>query len=499
MHKSRSFAFCGFLRPFVAIKKEWGMGMNENAEKGPVVDESNINALFVWKVAFIAAMGGLLFGYDFMVIGGATIFYEKFFDLVGNPGLLGLSVGSAPIGCILGAMASMVLADKLGRRLLLIWAALLFLVSAVGTAFSMNFLAFNICRLIGGMGIGLAANLSPMYIAEISPTSYRGKVVTTNQLTIMVGIVVSQIVNLFIQQHGAATEVVGSEMNWNELYGWRWMFGAEAFPAVGFLLLSFTVPRSPRWLMKKGLRDEAHKVLSMVGGEEYAAQEVADISSTISAEETNVVNFREIFEPRLLKVILLGMFLALVQQWSGLNSVFAYSHQIFKDAGFSVSGAMLSLVFQGVTMLVFCVLAMFIVDKVGRKSLMLVGSLGISITHLLIGLSFHYGQSGIWIVALVLLAIALYALTLAPIMWVLLSEIFPNRVRGVALGISVVTLWVAYLILTYTFPIMRESIGTAKTFWVYSAFLFIAFVVMKIWLPETKGKSLEQIERDLLK
>ncbi|MEN8255507.1 MAG: MFS transporter, partial [Verrucomicrobiota bacterium] len=311
-------------------------------------------------------------------------------------------------------------------------------------------------------------------------------------------IVVSQIVNLFIQKHGAATMVSDSALGWNELYGWRWMFGAEAFPAIGFLMLSFTVPRSPRWLIKKGLNDEAREVLAMVGGEEYAAQEVADISSTISAEEVAVVNFKEIFEPRLLKVILLGMFLALVQQWSGLNSVFAYSHQIFQDAGFSVSGAMLSLVFQGMTMLIFCVLAMFIVDKVGRKKLMLIGALGISITHLLIGLSFHYEQSGIWIVILVLVAIALYALTLAPVMWVLLSEIFPNRVRGVALGISVVTLWVAYLILTYTFPIMRESMGTAKTFWVYSAFLFIAFLVIKVALPETKGKSLEQIERDLL-
>ena len=464
-----------------------------------VVDESNINGAFIWKVAFIAAMGGLLFGYDFMVIGGATIFYEQFFGIANNAKLLGLSVASAPIGCILGAAFSMFFADKFGRKFLLVWAALLFLVSAVGTAFSMSFVVFNIFRLIGGAGIGLAANLSPMYIAEISPTSYRGKVVTTNQLTIMVGIVVSQIVNLFIQQHGADSVVVDSALNWNEMYGWRWMFGAEAIPAIGFLLLIFTVPRSPRWLIKKGLKDEAHKVLALVGGEDYAAQELADISSTISADEVATVNFKEIFEPRLFKVILLGMFLAIVQQWSGLNSVFAYSHQIFQDAGFSVSGAMLSLVFQGLTMLIFCVLAMFIVDKVGRKVLMLIGTLGIAITHLLIGLSFHYEKSGIWIVLLVMLAIALYALTLAPVMWVLLSEIFPNRVRGVALGISVVTLWVAYLVLTYTFPIMRESMGIAKTFWVYSAFLFIAFLVIKFALPETKGKSLEQIERELFK
>jgi len=431
------------------------------------IDESHINSVFVWKVAFIAAMGGLLFGYDFMVIGGATIFYEKFFNLVGRPDLLGLSVGSAPIGCIIGAAFSMFFADLFGRKKLLIWASILFAASAVGTALAWNFLSFNIFRLIGGAGIGLAANLSPMYIAEISPTSYRGKVVTTNQFTIMIGIVVSQVVNLIIQQYGKSVGMTASGMTWNETMGWRWMFGAEVVPAIGFFILIFTVPRSPRWLVKRGLTAEAEEVLTSVGGEQYAKAEVADISSTISAEEVAKLNVREIFEPKLFKIILLGMFLAIVQQWSGLNSVFAYSHQIFHDAGFSVSGAMLSLVFQGITMLVFCVVAMFAVDKVGRKSLMMMGTLGISITHLLTGLCFYYQKSGIFVVILVLLAIALYAMSLAPVVWVLLSELFPNRVRGFALGMSVISLWVGYLILTYTFPILRESIGIAKTFWMY--------------------------------
>ena len=280
--------------------------------------------------------------------------------------------------------------------------------------------------------------------------------------------------------------------------GWRWMFGAEAIPAIGFFILIFTVPRSPRWLVKRGLTAEAEEVLTSVGGRQYAKAEVADISSTISAEEVAKLNISEIFEPKLFKIILLGMFLAIVQQWSGLNSVFAYSHQIFHDAGFSVSGAMLSLVFQGITMLVFCVVAMFAVDKVGRKSLMMMGTLGISITHLLTGLCFHYQKSGIFVVILVLLAIALYAMSLAPVVWVLLSELFPNRVRGFALGMSVISLWVGYLILTYTFPILRESIGIARTFWMYSGFLFLAFLIVTFTLPETKGKSLEQIERDVL-
>jgi sugar porter (SP) family MFS transporter len=470
----------------------------KTAANNPVIDESHINGAFVWKVAFIAAMGGLLFGYDFMVIGGATIFYEKFFNLVGRPDLLGLSVGSAPIGCILGAAFSMVFSDLYGRKKLLIWSAVFFGVAAVGTAMASSFVTFNVFRLIGGVGIGLAANLSPMYIAEISPTSYRGKVVTTNQFTIMIGILLSQVVNLLIQQHGEKVGMLASGLTWNEAFGWRWMFGMMALPALGFFALIFTVPESPRWLVKKGRKDDAERVLALVGGADYAKNEVADIASTISSEEVARVNVRELFEPKLFKVILLGMFLALIQQWSGLNSVFAYSHQIFKDAGIGVSGTMLSLVFQGLTMLVFCTVAMFVVDRVGRRALMLFGTLGISIIHLLIGLSFHYQKTGITVVILVLLAIAVYALTLAPVVWVLLSELFPNRVRGVALGIAVIALWVGYFVLTYTFPIMREHIGVAKTFWIYSAFLFVAFLVLFVALPETKGKSLEQIERDIL-
>lgn len=470
----------------------------QNTKSGFVAEESKINSFFVWKVAFIAAMGGLLFGYDFMVIGGTTSFYEQFFNLQGRPGLLGFSVGAAPIGCIIGAALSMALSDRYGRKRLLVVAAVLFLISAIGTAFAGSLVFFNIMRLVGGMGIGLAANLSPMYIAEISPTSYRGKVVTTNQFTIMIGIVISQVVNLLIQQYGERVGVTASGLTWNETMGWRLMFGAEAIPAIGFLLLIFTVPRSPRWLIKRGLKTEAKKVLSQVGGEQYASAEVEDIASTISEEEVAQLNIKDILEPKLFRIILLGMFLAVVQQWSGLNSVFAYSHQIFTDAGFSISGAMLSLVFQGLTMLIFCVVAMFTVDLLGRKLLMLFGALGICITHFLIGWCFYSEITGLFVAVLVMVAIALYAMTLAPVVWVLLSELFPNKIRGFALGMSVVALWVAYFILTSTFPYMRESLGTAKTFWIYSAFLFIAFLIMLFTLPETKGKSLEQIERDLL-
>jgi len=471
---------------------------NQNLTTNLVIDESHVNGVFVWKIAFIAAMGGLLFGYDFMVIGGTTIFYEKFFDLTGKPGLLGFSVSSALIGCIIGSLFSMLFADRFGRKKLLIWSSILFAVSAAGTAMAWNFTWFNIFRLLGGTGMGLAANQSPMYIAETAPTSHRGKVVTTNQFTIMIGIVVSQIVNLFIQKYGAGVQVADGTMTWNETIGWRLMFGAELIPAMAFFFLMFSVPRSPRWLIKRGLKDEAHMVLSEIGGEEYASKEVTDISSTISQEEIARTNISDIFNPRLIKVILLGMFLAITQQWSGLNSVFGYSHQIFREAGFDVSGVMMSLVFQGTTMLVFCVLAMFIVDHIGRKKMMLIGTLGISIVHLLFGLTFHFQKTGITSVILVMVAIALYATTLAPVVWVLLSELFPNRIRGVAMGISVVSLWVGCLILMQTFPLMQKYMGTARTFWVYSVFLFIAFLVILFALPETKGKSLEQIERDIL-
>ncbi len=469
----------------------------QNVNQNPAIDESHINKTFLWKVAFIAAMGGLLFGYDFMVIGGTTSFYEKFFNL--NAKTLGLSVGAAPIGCIIGAGMSMLLGDKFGRKKLLFLSALLFLISAVGTAVVSDFYLFMLMRLIGGAGIGLAAAMAPIYIAEISPSSYRGKVVTTNQFTIMIGIVISQIVNLFIQQHGEKIgAAANAAMTWNETMGWRWMFGAEAIPAVGFLILILFVPYSPRWLVKRGRNDEAEEILKKVGGDDYAKAEVADIASTISDEEVAKINFNDLLNPKLMKIILLGMFLAVVQQWSGLNSIFAYSHQIFTDAGFSISGAMMSLVFQGLTMMIFCIVAMFIVDKIGRKKLMLFGALGIGIIHVIMGLSFKFNFGGVAIVILVMAAIAIYAATLAPVVWVLLAELFPNRLRGVAMGISVMTLWVAYFILTATFPIMRENLGMPFTFWSYAGFLFIAFIVMKISLPETKGKSLEQIERELV-
>ena len=469
----------------------------QNLNQNPAIDESHINKTFLWKVAFIAAMGGLLFGYDFMVIGGTTSFYEKFFNL--NAKTLGLSVGAAPIGCIIGAGMSMLLGDKFGRKKLLFLSALLFLISAVGTAVVSDFYLFMLMRLIGGAGIGLAAAMAPIYIAEISPSSYRGKVVTTNQFTIMIGIVISQIVNLFIQQHGEKIgAAANAAMTWNETMGWRWMFGAEAIPAVAFLILILFVPYSPRWLVKRGRNDEAEEILKKVGGDDYAKAEVADIASTISDEEVAKINFNDLLNPKLMKIILLGMFLAVVQQWSGLNSIFAYSHQIFTDAGFSISGAMMSLVFQGLTMMIFCIVAMFIVDKIGRKKLMLFGALGIGIIHVIMGLSFKFNFGGVAIVILVMAAIAIYAATLAPVVWVLLAELFPNRIRGVAMGISVMTLWVAYFILTATFPIMRENLGMPFTFWSYAGFLFIAFIVMKISLPETKGKSLEQIERELV-
>jgi len=462
------------------------------------MNESQVNSVFVWKTAFVAAMGGLLFGYDFMVIGGTTIFYEQFLGLTGKPELLGFSVASAPIGCIIGAVFSMIFADRYGRKRLLIWSAVLFALSAAGTAMAWSFSWFNIFRLVGGMGIGLAANQSPMYIAETAPTSHRGKVVTVNQFTIMIGIVASQVINYFIERYGAGVEVVEGAMSWNETTGWRLMFGAEFIPAVAFFALMFTVPRSPRWLIKRGRNDEARAVLTVIGGEEYAAKEVADIASTISQEEVARTNLRDLLDRRLFKVILLGMFLALTQQWSGLNSVFAYSHQIFRDAGINVSGVMLSLVFQGVTMLAFCVIAMLVVDRIGRKKLMLLGTLGISLAHTFIGLAFYTERTGITVVAIVILAIALYAMTLAPVVWVLLSELFPNRIRGVAMGISVVSLWVGYLILIQTFPLMQENLGTAKTFWSYAAFLLVAAVLLFFALPETKGKSLEEIERTVL-
>ncbi len=458
------------------------------------------NYRYIWMISLVAAMGGLLFGYDWVVIGGAKPFYEPFFNLT-TPAMKGWATSSALIGCLMGAVFSGIFSDRYGRQRLMLLAGLLFTVSAIGAGLANQFTTFVIYRIIGGIGIGLASNLSPMYIAEVSPASVRGRFVSLNQLTIVIGVLAAQLVNWLISiSHEMPDNVTTAQVleSWNGRIGWRWMFAACAVPAVLFFIFSMLIPESPRWLVKSGNSAKAFKVLKKIGGENYAREELVQIETSLQ-NEIGSVHFRELFDKGMLKILGLGMFLAFFQQWCGINTIFYYADDIFKTAGFDLKGVMLNIVITGAVMMIFTFVAIGTVDKYGRKILLLIGSLGLAGSYALIGLSYFLHFTGFPLLFLTILAIAFYSFSLAPIVWVLLSEMFPNRIRGAAMSIAVFTLWIGSFSLSYTFPILNEGIGTAWIFWIYGLICFVGFFVIRRYLVETKGKSLEQIEKEMVR
>ncbi len=459
------------------------------------------NLAYIWKISLVAALGGLLFGYDWVVIGGAKPFYEAFFGLTGdaNAWKAGWAMSSALAGCLGGALLSGAVTDRIGRKKVLVGAAAMFTWSAVWTALSHSFDSFISARIIGGVGIGLASNVSPMYIAEVSPSEMRGRFVSLNQLTIVIGVLAAQIVNLLIYnarpvETDATVDVLLA--SWNGQCGWRWMFGAETIPAGLFFLLALMVPESPRWLLKQSRAEPARTILARIGGAEYAEAEVADIEATLEGERGRF-DLRELRSPRLLKILGLGVFIAMFQQWCGINVIFNYAQEIFEAAGYDVGGMMFNIVITGVVNLAFTFVAIRTVDRWGRRPLMLLGSGGLMVTYAILGACYHFELEGIVVLAVVLAAIACYAMTLAPITWVLLSEIFPNRVRGAAMSLCVSALWIACFALTVTFKPINVHLGAAGTFWLYGAICLAGFLVIRAMVPETKGKSLEDIERAL--
>lgn len=463
--------------------------------------KSIYNLTYVWMISLVAAMGGLLFGYDWVVIGGAKPFYEPFFGLTGDgqSWRAGWAMSSALAGCLAGALLSGAVSDRIGRKRLLVGAAFLFTVSAVWTALANTYDAFIWARILGGIGIGLASNVSPMYIAESSPAELRGRFVSVNQLTIVIGVLAAQLVNLLIYNLAPVAPDASPDVllaSWNGQFGWRWMFAAEAVPAGLFLLLALVIPESPRWLLKQGRTGEAEHVLARIGGAAYARAESANVEATLGGEHCTV-RFAELLKPKLLKLVALGAFLAIFQQWCGINVIFNYAEEIFRAAGYDVSGMMFNIVITGIVNLAFTFVAIRTVDRWGRRPLMLLGAGGLTATYAVLGTCYFMELKGIAVLAAVLTAIGIYAMTLAPITWVLLAEIFPNRIRGAALSLCVSALWVACFALTVTFKPLNAALGAAGTFWIYGALCFCGGVVMWFGVPETKGKSLEQIEREL--
>ncbi len=415
------------------------------------------NILFI---TLVATLGGLLFGYDTAVISGAIGFLRDYFEL--SDAMVGWAASSALVGCIIGVAFAGWFSDRFGRRTTLMAAALLFVVSALGTSLPRSFDFFVFFRILGGVGVGAASMTSPMYIAEIAPAKIRGRLVSLNQLTIVSGMLLVYFVNYFIEGLGDAT--------WNIRSGWRWMFASEALPAIILLVSLFFVPESPRWVPR-------------------------------SARQGN--DWRLLFSGKLRKVLVIGIVLAILQQVTGINVILYYGPELFKNiAGAAVDSALLQTVVIGVTNVAFTVVAIRLVDRVGRKPLMIVGAAGMGICLTAVGLAAYFGAIGGWLLLFMVGYIAFFAISVGPVTWVILSEIFPSRIRGRALGIATLFLWSANWLVSQTFPMLDGSETLIRLFnhgfpfWLYAIFCLVLLIFMMTMVPETKGKTLEEIEEE---
>jgi sugar porter (SP) family MFS transporter len=463
----------------------------------PAESDVRYNAVYTWGISSVAALGGLLFGYDWVVIGGAKPFFERFFELT-DPALRGWANSCALVGCLAGALAAGALSDRFGRKKLLIAAAFLFAVTSVGNGLARTFTTFVAWRVLGGVAIGLASNLSPMYIAEVAPAQARGRLVSINQLTIVIGILAAQLVNYLIAEPlPAGTSAALIRASWNGQVGWRLMFGATAVPALLFFAGMFLVPESPRWLVKNGRVGAARTVLARIGGASHADRAIADIEATLGAEERQAGAW-DLLAPSMRRVLTLGVVLAVFQQWCGINVIFNYAEEIFTSAGYDISDTLRNIAWTGSVNLAFTFVALGVVDRAGRRGLMLAGSGGLALIYTALGGCYFAGITGLPMLLLVLAAIGCYAMSLAPVTWVVISEIFPNRIRGAAMSVAVTALWLACFILTFTFPWLNSRLGPARTFWAYAAICVAGFLFIRFRLPETKGRTLEQIERELV-
>ena len=424
---------------------------------------------FIYFICMVSAMGGLLFGYDWVVIGGAKPFYEIFFSITDSPLMQGVAMTTALVGCLAGAMVAGAMADRYGRKPLLMFSAVLFTVSAVATGLFNDFTMFNIARFIGGVGIGVASALAPMYIAEVSPKDIRGRMVSLNQMTIVLGILSAQVVNMLLARDTSVAENIAWDVEW----GWRWMFWAEPLPAALFLVMSFFIPESPVFLALKSA------------------------PKTQTAEQQS--GLKELFKSKYRRVLILGLVVAVFQQWCGTNVIFNYAQEIFVGAGFDVDGMFINIVITGIANVLFTFLALYTIEKWGRRTLMLIGAGGLGVIYLILGTCYFMEMTGVMMVALVVAAISVYAMTLGPVTWTLLAEIFPNRVRGVAMATCTFALWVGCCTLTFSFPSMNEALGSSGSFWIYSAICICSFIFLFRRCPETKGKSLEELEKQLVK
>jgi SP family xylose:H+ symportor-like MFS transporter len=438
--------------------------------------QHRFNSGYIVAISFISALGGYLFGFDFAVISGALPFLRTTFGL--TPWWEGFLTGSLALGCMLGCLIAGKLAEKYGRRPGLMTAAIVFALSSIGMALSNSLTVFIAMRFAAGIGVGMASMLSPMYIAEISPASVRGRNVAINQLTIVIGILITNLVNYVLADNGDNA--------------WRWMFGLGAVPSALFLIGVLWLPESPRWLMQVNQQERARRVLGKIGDANFAEHTVEDIKGTLVAGKQRAVSF-SVWAPAVRGAVVVGILLAVFQQFCGINVVFNYTSTIFESVGANLNQQLFETVAIGVVNLVFTIIAMWQVDKLGRKPLMLAGAAGLSVIYVVLALLLKNQAAASLVSVFVLVAIALYATSLAPVTWVLIAEIFPNHIRARATTVAVIALWAAYFVLVFTFPVLAQTLGAYGPFYMYAGICVLGFFFVRSRVTETKGRTLEEI------
>lgn len=438
---------------------------------------------YVLLISAIAALGGLLFGFDTAVISGTTPFIKPYFGLddIG----LGWTVSSLLGGCILGVISAGKPSDVFGRKITLMSAAILFALSAFGSALSNHLSVFIGFRVIGGFAVGIASMLSPMYISEISPAARRGRLVSFNQLAIVIGILLAFVSNALLVDSGQNN--------------WRWMLAVMGLPALLFFIFLFFAPESPRWLVQKGFSQNALKILESVNGTEQAKEELLTIEDSIN-EDRETGTYREVFSGHMRPILIIGVFLAVFSQITGINSIMYYAPVIFQSIGAGASSAVTQTALIGGCNLIFTFLAIILIDKLGRKPLLIGGTIGMMISLTSIALAFYLKQyEGYLILFLILTYIASFAASLGPVTWVLISEIFPNKLRSKAMSVAIVSLWMANFMLILVFPVILNRLGGAVAFIIFDIMCLLLFLFIIFRIPETKGKSLEELEKILVK